>query len=329
VSKYVDTDGRNAAQIVNNYDWTVKIWSLDELAYIETLFGHQDEVLDVSALANETCVTVGARDRTARFWKVVEESQLVFRGGGPDRKPKRGGDDDGMKAHYEGSMERVACIDDETFVTGADNGSLSLWSIHKKKPVFTHPLAHGLEPPTPIEQRSAEIDPTQSMDAEGPMILDPQPRWITALKAIPFSDVFVTGSWDGHVRAWRISSDKRRIEPLGPLATPEIDVSAALEDAGISSSSLSTDAMQAITRGAQSSGLVRGVVNDLDVMDKDERGKTGCYVLAAVSKEHKLGRWDSFEGKNCAVLFNVPRKPEASAVNGDEDADADAFAGFD
>jgi len=312
-------------------DRTVKIWSLDELAYIETLFGHQDEVLDVSALANETCVTVGARDRTARFWKVVEESQLVFRGGGPDRKPKRGGDDDGMKAHYEGSMERVACIDDETFVTGADNGSLSLWSIHKKKPVFTHPLAHGLEPPTPIEQRSAEIDPTQSMDAEGPMILDPQPRWITALKAIPFSDVFVTGSWDGHVRAWRISSDKRRIEPLGPLATPEIDVSAALEDAGISSSGLSSDAMQAITRGAQSSGLVKGVVNDLDVMDKDERGKSGCYVLAAVSKEHKLGRWESFDGKNCAVLFNVPRKPEASAVNGDEgaDADADAFAGFD
>ena len=312
-------------------DRTVKIWSLDELAYIETLFGHQDEVLDVSALANETCVTVGARDRTARFWKVVEESQLVFRGGGPDRKPKRGGDDDGMKAHYEGSMERVACIDDETFVTGADNGSLSLWSIHKKKPVFTHPLAHGLEPPTPIEQRSAEIDPTQSMDAEGPMILDPQPRWITALKAIPFSDVFVTGSWDGHVRAWRISSDKRRIEPIGPLATPEIDVSAALEDAGISSSGLSSDAMQAITRGAQSSGLVKGVVNDLDVMDKDERGKSGCYVLAAVSKEHKLGRWESFDGKNCAVLFNVPRKPEASAVNGDEgaDADADAFAGFD
>lgn len=312
-------------------DRTVKIWSLDELAYIETLFGHQDEVLDVSALANETCVTVGARDRTARFWKVVEESQPVFRGGGPDRKPKRGGEDDGIKPHYEGSMERVACIDDETFVTGADNGSLSLWSIHKKKPVFTHPLAHGLQPPVPIEQRSAEIDPTQSMDAEGPMILDPQPRWITALKAIPFSDVFVTGSWDGHVRAWRISSDKRRIEPLGPLATPEIDVSAALEDAGIASSSLSNDAMQAITNGAQSSGLVRGVVNDLDVMDKDERGRNGCYVLAAVSKEHKLGRWESFDGKNCAVLFNVPRKPEASAVNGVEDAgDADdAFASFD
>ena len=31
VSKYVDTDGRNAAQIVNNYDWTVKYTALDLL----------------------------------------------------------------------------------------------------------------------------------------------------------------------------------------------------------------------------------------------------------------------------------------------------------
>lgn len=311
-------------------DRTVKIWSLNELAYIETLFGHQDEVLDVSALASETCVTVGARDRTARFWKVVEESQLVFRGGGPDRKPKRGQEDDGIKPHYEGSMERVACIDDETFVTGADNGSLSLWSIHKKKPVFTYPLAHGLEPPAPIEERSAELDPTQSMDVEGPMLLDPQPRWITALKAIPFSDTFVTGSWDGHVRAWQISSDKRRIESLGSLATPVVDVSSALEEAGISSSGLSADAMQAISRGAQPAGLARGVVNDLEVMDKDDRGRSGCFVLAAISKEHKLGRWETFDGRNCAVLFNVPRKAEVKATDGEEvGGEADDFAGFD
>jgi len=51
-------------------DRTIKIWSLDELAYIETLFGHQDEVVDVAALAQERLVSVGARDRTARYWKV-------------------------------------------------------------------------------------------------------------------------------------------------------------------------------------------------------------------------------------------------------------------
>jgi ribosomal RNA-processing protein 9 len=301
-------------------DRTVKIWSLDELAYVETLFGHQDEVVDVSALAQEVCVSVGGRDRTGRFWKVVEESQLVFRGGGAGGTKFRGAKGAERnsavelapedKPYNEGSMDRVACIDDDTFITGSDNGALSLWNIHKKKAVFTYPLAHGLEPPRPLAERSAEFDLTQTLDAEGPMINDPQPRWITALKAIPFSDVFVTGSWDGQVRAWRISSDKRRIEPLGPLSAVDDDLHAALKDAGIPSAGLTDEAMQAIKRGAGvSDSPVRGVVNDLAIVDKDEqRGKGAIYVLAAVGKEHRLGRWTSFGGKNGAVLFEVPRK---------------------
>jgi len=107
-------------------------------------------------------------------------------------------------------------------------------------------------------------------------------------------------------------------------------VTAALESEGISTSGLSADTVQAIARGAQTTGLAKGIVNDLDVIDKDERGRSGCYVLAAISKEHKLGRWDTFDGKNCAVLFNVPRKAEASAADGDKDVEeADAFASFD
>ena len=73
-----------------------------------------------------------------------------------------------------------SALDDETFVTGSDNGSLSLWSVHKKKPVFTFPLAHGLDPPLSAELLSAEEFPDASV-VQG----EPQPRWITALKAIP------------------------------------------------------------------------------------------------------------------------------------------------
>jgi len=314
-------------------DRTVKNWSLDELAYVETLFGHQDEVTDVSALAKEICVTVGARDRTARYWKVVEESQLVFRGGGAGGKSRgtKGADrDSGIellaeeKPYNEGSMDRVTCIDDETFITGSDNGSLSLWNIHKKKAVFTYPLAHGLEPPQPLEERSAELDLEQTLDAEGPMINDPQPRWITALTAIPFSDVFVTGSYDGHVRAWRISADKRRIEPLGSLGSSRIDVNAALTEAGIETATLSEAALQAMKRGAEgATQTVSGVVNDLEVMDRDERGKSGVYVLAAVSKEHRLGRWKTMDGKNAAVLFEVPRRTLTTATTVDENEEAE------
>ena len=118
-------------------DRTIKTWSLDELAYVETLFGHQDEVVDVAALAKEQCLSVGARDRSARMWKVVEETQLVFRGGGigsSDRKRHRphivgGGDEDLSKIYLEGSIDRVALIDEETFVTGRPSvNHLSPWS---------------------------------------------------------------------------------------------------------------------------------------------------------------------------------------------------------
>ncbi|KAK4546100.1 hypothetical protein LTR36_002237 [Oleoguttula mirabilis] len=326
-------------------DRTVKIWSLDELAYVETLFGHQDEVVDVGALAQEKCVTVGARDRTARLWKVVEESQLVFRGGGAPSKSRAdraaakdaAQDDSGIdlpfeqKAYNEGSMDRIACIDDETFITGSDNGSLSLWNIHKKKPVFTYALAHGVDPPPPVEELSAELYPDESIRG------DPQPRWITALRAVPFSDTVVTGSWDGSVRAWRITEDKRRIEPLGPIGRPEkSSVTKLLEPEGISSDAVSGGALQAtqeIEKAAAST--LHGVINDLAIVDRGDRGKDGVLIAAVIGKEHRLGRWQTQkEAKNSLVLFEVSKKvlaakdDEPATVSTEADGEDD-FAGFD
>ncbi|KAI6881060.1 WD40 repeat-like protein [Hortaea werneckii] len=336
-------------------DRTVKIWSLDELAYIETLFGHQDEVVDVSALNEEKCLTVGARDRTARLWKVVEESQLVFRGGGAPPQPKRNPKDSSsttdhdhapipISSHHEGSMDRITSIDDDTFLTASDNGSLALWNIHKKKPVFVYPLAHGLEPALPLELLSAEANPAEQGIPEG----EPQPRWITALKAVPFSDLVVSGSWDGVVRVWKVSGDKRRIEALGAVGGGdglevasvgnEAVMSALLDAAGdgegkedggaagvLASSALMEDVVQEVMRGGAPSalttaatGTAHGVINDLAIVDRGERGKSGVLIAAVVGSEHRLGRWSSMEEvKSRLVLFEVPKK-----VAGDDDEEA-------
>ncbi|KAL8944579.1 MAG: hypothetical protein Q9216_000382 [Gyalolechia sp. 2 TL-2023] len=294
-------------------DRTIKTWSLDELGYMETLFGHQDEVVDVAALALERCVTVGARDRTARLWKVVEESQLVFRGGGGEKKkPARQEHDsttvDGVSSpklsfYGEGSIDRVAMIDEETFVTGSDNGSISLWSLQKKKPVFSMPAAHGLDPPLKPEEASAEAVPDPKVPAE------PQPRWITALAAIPYSDLILSGSWDGWVRIWKVSEDKRRIEGLGVLGERVI---------------LATkkgDTQTTETHAAQEDGSeqpsVRGVINDIEIFERGDRGKDGLCVLVATGKEHRFGRWKTHKGKNGAVVFEVPlRFKPGAASNG-------------
>lgn len=273
-------------------DRTIKIWSLDELAYIETLFGHQDEVVDVAALAQERCISVGARDRTARLWKIVEETQLVFRGGGSEKKSKHS-HNSGAKVQ-EGSIDRVAMIDEEMFVTGSDNGSLSLWVVHKKKPLFTLSLCHGMDPALKPEEASAEVSPGDDI------VPQPQPRWITALATIPYSDVVLSGSWDGFVRAWRVSDDKKKLEAVGVVGTGGI---VALTNGHVDGD-----------REKEEQAAVKGVVNHISVVERGERGKDGLCIVVALGKEHRLGRWKVQDGRNGGVVFEIPRVQKTNGV---------------
>lgn len=286
-------------------DRTVKVWSLDELAYVETLFGHQDEIVDIDALAQERCVSVGARDRTARLWKVAEETQLVFRGGPVDKKAKPPGVDPRSLLH-EGTMDRIAMIDDDLFVTGSDNGSLALWSVQKKKPVHIVPLAHGLDPPLAPADASANKNPGNDI------VPAPTPRWITALKTIPYSDVFFTGSWDGYVRVWRLSEDKKKIESVGVLSSSH--------DAEQSSTKMNGHLPNGDT---SSSKPIMGVINDIAIFERGDRGQDGVCVVAAVSKEHRLGRWRTWDkARNGGVVFEVP-KIQRTMSNGEDGSSED------
>ena len=294
-------------------DRTIKTWSLDELAYTETLFGHQDEVVDVAALSLERCISVGARDRTARLWKVVEETQLVFRGGGgrggsnPDKKkPSK---ETPSRYYTEGSIDRVALVDSDTFVTGSDNGSLSLWSLQKKKPVFTVPLAHGLDPELKLEDVSADRVP----DLNSITIPDQQPRWITALATVPLSDIVISGSWDGHVRVWQISKDKKRLERVGVVGgndDPEQTARAVEGDIAMDSEDIAK---------TQQGSKIEGIINDLSVFERGERGKEGLTIVVAVGTDHRLGAWKRVKGRNGAVSFEIPRLQAArGSVEGGE-----------
>lgn len=287
-------------------DRTVKVWSLDELAYVETLFGHQDHVVDIDALAQERCVSVGARDRTARLWKVIEETQLVFRGGAVDKKPRPGVDPRSLT--HEGSMDRIAMIDDELFVTGSDNGAIALWSVTKKKPVYIQPLAHGIDPAIKPTQASAEQHPGADV------VPAPTPRWITALKTIPYSDVILSGSWDGHVRVWRLSEDKKKIEAVGVLGDHQQDDN---NDDGPTAEEAETNGDAPSHRNKESRRPIHGIINDIAVFERGDRGKDGLCVIAAVAKEHRFGRWKVCKAvRNGGVVFEVPRIQKA-VVNGD------------
>lgn len=143
-------------------DKTVKVWDVESRSYIETLFGHQDTVQAIDANTREKAITAGGRDNTIRIFKIPEETQLVYRG-------------------HHGSIDCIALLSDEYFISGGDDGAINYWSTKRKKPICVVRNAHG-------------------------------GTWITALGALLNSDVFISGAADGFLRVWRPSADRSRIE---------------------------------------------------------------------------------------------------------------------
>lgn len=112
-------------------DKGVKVWSLDEMVYVETLFGHQSQITSVDSLYKERALTSGGNDRTLRVWKIVDESQLVYAG-------------------HSGSIDEVKFINEEIFLSCGDDGSLCVWNLSRKKPQIEHKLAHGRQESTGV-----------------------------------------------------------------------------------------------------------------------------------------------------------------------------------
>jgi len=123
-------------------------------------------------------------------------------GKGKERAKSRIASESAGPSFVEGSVDCVAMIDDQHFLSGGDSGTLALWSIQKKKPVFTIPVAHGLHETV--------------SETEGTILT---PRWITSLSCLPYGDLFASGSWDGHVRLWALDRQLRSFAPL-PFTIP-------------------------------------------------------------------------------------------------------------
>lgn len=108
-------------------DRCIRHYNLNEMAYIETLYGHQAAVTGISChgIRHEMPYSV-ARDRTARAWKLAEETHMIYRGGSKIS-----------------NADCISAVKDDYFLTGHEDGVFSLWFKDKKRPIVSISSAHG------------------------------------------------------------------------------------------------------------------------------------------------------------------------------------------
>ncbi len=170
-------------------DRTVKMWSLDDRAYMDTLFGHQAEVLSLDVLRAERAVT-GGSDHSVRIWKVPEESQLVF------RAPSQ-------------STDCVRLISQAEFISGGCDGTLQVWNQLRKKPMSIIQHAHGAGAQARHGGASAGcISEAAVPGGEQPEKVPDVTGWLQSVAVCRNSDLVASGASDGCVRVWRVGQNK-------------------------------------------------------------------------------------------------------------------------
>ncbi|CAN6477433.1 unnamed protein product [Victoria cruziana] len=228
-----------------SFDRSIKIWSAEDRSYLGTAHGHEDEILTIDCLRKERTLTVG-RDRTMRLSKIPEETHLIFRSS-------------------TASLESCCFISNDEFLSGSDDGSIELWSLLKKKPIFVVRHAHStLAANTNLNgvynERKMADGHLGSEHSEAGLPKSSTRSWVGTVAVCKGSDLAASGAGNGLVRLWAVGNEQRTISPIHDLP-------------------------------------LNGFVNSLAF------AKSGRFLVAGVGQEPRLGRWDRISDAQNGVML--------------------------
>ena len=79
-------------------------------------------------------------------------------------------------------------LNEDSFLSAGQDGGLHYWKTSQKRPVMSCHAVHGYDACNP--------------------------RWISSMATVKFSNLAATGSYDGVIRLWDIEPDLKVIRPL-------------------------------------------------------------------------------------------------------------------
>jgi ribosomal RNA-processing protein 9 len=97
-------------------DRALKVWNIREMMYMDSHYGHLSDILDIDKYSKDRVMSCGL-DRQVIFWKVNEDSELIY------RNPE----------HFTDSLN---ILSNHFFLTSSiTENCLDLWVMNKKRPV--------------------------------------------------------------------------------------------------------------------------------------------------------------------------------------------------
>ncbi|XRB23764.1 U3 snoRNP-associated protein [Pseudoscourfieldia marina] len=236
-------------------DRTVKQWSTSQRSYVDTLYGHTSDVLCIDgcgAGAGVGRVVTGGMDGTTRLWKVADEKQLILRSQGPSVQSR--------------SVDAISSLSSSEWVTGSDDGTLTLWTSTKKKGQRVD-MAHEVITP---QQPALFGGDAGSASA-----------WVQSVTACPGADLVASGAGDGKVRLWRVGDAGDTL---------------SAEHGGGSGGVAKSKHLVAIPALAS----VNGFANALAIT------RDATRLVCGIGQEPRLGRWGRInDASNGVAVYNL------------------------